>query len=467
MTSTVADRICAKLDEPETFGECLALAQGFVRQPSVSGTGEGIPQMAQMVRDTLARELGVEATIHQTGGHPIVMGGLDVGARKTVLFYGMYDVQPVEAEGWTSPAFEARVVSDPGKADRVVGRGVFNSKGPLANTITALKLFRQETGTFPVNVKFLIEGEEELGSPSIPGFLRDHAAELACDDAFFGFYSDDSGGKTLMYLGAKGMVFVELTVRGGAWGGPADGSRHGAYFAFAHNPAWVLTHALASLVTPDQRSLRIPGIYDRVRAPDENTRGLLARFEGSGFEARVARDLGAAKLKWEASEPEVMREALLRPSINIDGIETGYMGGGNKTVLPDIARARIDVRLVPDMDAGEVVELLKAHLEREGFGGIVEVDVKSAYPCSVSSLTDPANAAWVAAYERLGADLEIWPIIPGTAPFDAFEKYLGVKMSVGGLGHGGRQHSTNEYVEVEGIRAYTKSVVCFLEEYAR
>lgn len=467
MSGSAGERVCKRLDQPETFDACLALAQRFVRQPSVSGTGEGIRQMAELVRDTLRTELGVEAKIYDTPGHPIIMGGLDVGADKTILFYGMYDVQPVESEGWKSPAYGAEIVSDDTFGQIVIGRGVFNSKGPLANTITALKLYREEHGTLPVNIKFVIEGEEELGSPSLPAFLKQHAEELACDEAFFGFYSDDSSGKTLMYLGAKGMVFAELSVEGGGWGGPADGSRHGAYFCFAHNPAWVLVQALATLVERDQKTIAIDGIYDKVREPDAKTRELLARFEGSGIMQRTARDLGAKALKPAASEVEFMRDGLLRPTINIDGIATGYMDDGNKTILPHIARARIDIRLVPDMDANEVAGLLKAHFVKAGFGDTVKVAIQSAYPCSSTSVEDPANAAWVRAYGRLGADVEIWPLIPGTAPFQAFEDYLGVKMTVGGLGHGGRQHNPNEFVLLEGMRAYTKSVALFIEEFAR
>lgn len=467
MRKSPAERVCDRLDQPETFNECLALAQKFVRQPSVSGTGEGIREMAELVRATLSEELGVEAKVYETPGHPIVMGGLDVGAEKTVLFYGMYDVQPVEETGWKSPAYECNVVADEEFGDCVIGRGIFNSKGPLANTITALKLYKEEHGTFPVNLKFCIEGEEELGSPSLPAFLKEHAEELACDEAYFSFYSDDSSGKTMVYLGAKGMVFAEISSEGGEWGGPADGSRHGAYFCFAHNPAWVLLQALNTLIDRDQKTLRIDGIYDKVREPDEKTRKLLDAFEGSGIVSRISRDLGAKTLKPAASESDFMLDGLLRPSINIDGIETGYMGEGNKTILPHIAKARIDIRLVPDMDALEVAELLKAHFVKEGFGDTIQVKIQSAYPCSSSSVDDPANAAWLAAYKHLGANVEVWPIIPGTAPFQAFEDYLGVKITTGGLGFGGRQHNPNEFVQLEGMRKFTKSVALFLEELAK
>jgi acetylornithine deacetylase/succinyl-diaminopimelate desuccinylase-like protein len=446
------------------FAEHLELAKSFVRQPSISADGTGIPEMAAKVGDEIER-LGGVAEVISTEGHPVVWGRIDAGAPRTLLVYGMYDVQPVVGEEWLVDPFAGEVIDLPEHGECVVSRGIMNSKGPLAGTLSAIQAFRSAGLELPVNVTFAIEGEEELGSKHFPQFVADHADRLAADSAFFPFYSQDPTGKILMYLGAKGLVFLELTVRGGDWGGPRGNGVHGAYAAWLHNPAWVLAQALASMLDSTQTRILVDGIYDDVAPPNEEDERHLEAL-GKSFDPAVAlHGNDAARFKFDGTPAEIMRHYLFEPNVNINGIVAGHHEEGMKTLLPHEAVAKIDFRLIPHMEPEKVVEAVRAHLDKHGFSQ-VDVQLHGTYPWSKSSIADPVNAALHDAYGEFGLKTEVWPLLPGSAPFYVFTRDLGMPVAIGGLGHGGGQHSPNEYARVEGMKNFEKSVVAFMVRLA-
>jgi acetylornithine deacetylase/succinyl-diaminopimelate desuccinylase-like protein len=459
---TRLESVLAQIDTD--FPDHLELAKSFVRQPSISADGTGIDEMAAKVAGEIER-LGGVAEVVPTPGHPVVLGNIDVGAAKTLLVYGMYDVQPVAGEEWLVPPFEGEVIDLPGFGDCVVSRGIMNSKGPLAGTLSALQSFRASGNELPMNIKFVVEGEEELGSRNLPQFVADNVGRLAADAAFFPFYSQDPTGKILMYLGAKGMVFFELTVRGGEWGAPRSNGVHGAYSAWLHNPAWILTQALATMLSRDQTRVLVDGIYDDVDPPSAEDEEHLEAL-GRSFDPSVPlASVDAARFKFEGSPGEIMRRYLFEPSLNIDGLVAGHFEEGMKTLLPHEATAKIDFRLIPRMEPENVVEALRAHLDKHGFPEI-EIKQHGSYPWSKSSITSPANAALYGAYIDSGYETDVWPLLPGSAPFYLFTRELGIDVAIGGLGHGGGQHSPNEYATVEGMKLFEKSVVMFVEHLA-
>jgi acetylornithine deacetylase/succinyl-diaminopimelate desuccinylase-like protein len=451
-------------DIDSNFREHLELARDFVRQPSISADGTGIQEMAALVGEQIER-LGGNVNIVATPGHPIVYGNVDVGAPRTLLVYGMYDVQPVEGEIWIAPPFGAEVVTLEEHGECVVSRGIMNSKGPLAGFFASMQSVRAATGTLPVNLKFVVEGEEELGSRNLPAFVAVNRDRLAADAAFFPFYSQDRKGQVIMYLGAKGLVFLELTVRGGDWGAPRGAAVHGSNGAWLHNPAWVLVQALSSMLTPDQTRIRLDGIYDDVAPPSAEDVELLVALSSSIDPASHLLQHDAARFKFDAAGEELMRRFLFEPTLNIDGLVAGHHGEGSKTLLPAWARAKVDVRLVPNMDPDRVVRAIRDHLQEKGFGQ-VEVDLKGNYPWSKSRLSDHANSALLAVYRELGFHAQIWPLIPGSAPFYLFTRDMGIPLAVGGLGHGGHQHSANEYATLEGMRLFEKSAAMFVMRLA-
>lgn len=449
----------------EHFEEHLAVTKEFVRQPSISADGTGMAETAQLLVDKI-QAIGGTSEIVPTPGYPVVYGEINVGAPRTILIYGMYDVQPVVGETWMAPPFAAEIVGLPELGPSMVSRGTMNSKGPLIGTLLAIDALRKTTGTLPVNLLFLIEGEEELGSKHLPIAVDTLAERLKqADVAFFPFYSQNPKGKVVMSLGMKGLVFLELTVRGGAWGGPTTRDVHASQASWFSSPTWILVHALSTLLSHDQQRILVEGLYDRVTGPDEDDEALLRKLEATFDEEVIRKEFDLNRFKYDLAGVDLLRRYMFDPSLNIDGLVSGHHAEGSKTVLPHIARAKIHLRPVPNMRPQEVVDQIRNHLDRNGFPQ-VEMDVHTAYPPYKSSVRDPGNQAMIAAYRSLGHEPEIWPLRAGAAPTYLFKEKLGIELTLGGLGHGARQHSPNEYATVEGMRLYEKSVVSFFHHFA-
>lgn len=446
------------------FDRHVCEVQRFIRQPSVSADDWGIQEMALLLADKI-RSLGAECSIVETGRHPIVYGRLDTGADKTIVFYELYDVQPARESGWIVPPFDAEVVDLPGHGPSIVGRGAANSKGCVVGFLNTLEAIQRSGHKVPVNVIFVVEGEEEIGSPSLPGFIREHAAELKSAECFYQpYFGENASGTTIVYLGIKGMACLELTCEGGDWGGPRERDVHAMHSAWIGSPAWRLVQALATMKRMKDASevTVIPDFARSVRTPTPEEVGLLSELEESFDEAVVLREQGGAKcFKWAGlSGVELLKKYLYEPSLNLNGIASGYSSAG--TILPRQARARLDIRLVPDMEPNQVVDAVRKHLCDQGYPDI-KVDVLQAYPPSQSSLDQrPVDALVRSVRELAPGPVQVWPRSAGVAPHYLFTKELGVPMACGGLGHGSKSHSANEYITVEGLRRHERGTCGFL-----
>ena len=446
-----------------SFGDHLERHRVFIRQPSISADGEGMDEMAALVARTID-DLGGTASVYPTDGYPVVYGEVNAGKKHTLLVYGMYDVQPVVGEDWVVPPFEGEVTEFEDLGPCMVGRGIMNSKGPLAGFLCAMQSMRDTLGSLPVNLKFVVEGEEELGSRHLPQFVQGHKALLNADSVFFPFYSQDRTGKVTIYLGVKGLVFLEFVARGGEWGGPTKNDVHGMNAGWFHNPAWALTSALATMLSWDQKQILIDHLADDVAPPSSEDLSHLEALS-SGFDKTVQlRQYDVERFKYELEGSALLRKFLFEPSLNIDGLLTGHPGPGMKTVLPHEARAKVDLRLVPDMEPTKVVEQVRAHLRERSFANI-EVKQQSAYPWSKSSIRDAANAPLIDTYRSLGYEPEVWPLVSGSAPFYLFTRELKTPIAMGGLGHGGRQHSPNEYATVAGMELFERSCAAYVMKF--
>jgi acetylornithine deacetylase/succinyl-diaminopimelate desuccinylase-like protein len=441
----------------------LEQVRRFVRQPSISADGTGIAAMADLVAQRI-HEIGGTAEIMPTEGHPVVWGRLDAGAARTLLFYGMYDVQPVEGEDWTTSPFAGEIVELPVHGPSMVARGVFNSKGPMAGFLNVLGAYRALGRTPPVNVVFMVEGEEELGSRHLPRFVEAHRERLRADAAYFAFYGQDARGIANLYLGVKGIMFMELICRGGAWGGPQGRGIHGSHAVWIASPAWRLLQALTSMMGRDEQVL-IEGFYDEVADLDADEERLVQRLAAAWDEREVLASHDARRFKFEGRHGEaLLRNYLTLPTLNINGLIAGWVGPGSKTVLPHEARARVDVRLVPHMDIDRTLACLRRHLDAGGFDD-VQIDLWQAYPWARTPWKSPVVQALVAAVRSQGIEPYAWPTLAGSAPMYLFSKVLGMPFVMGGLGHGGRAHSPDEYATLEGMRLFERSVAAFLERF--
>jgi acetylornithine deacetylase/succinyl-diaminopimelate desuccinylase-like protein len=451
----------------EHFDEHLERVKAFVRQPSISADGTGMAETAAMVAG-LIREAGGQAEIVPTPGYPVVFGEVNVGASKTLLVYGMYDVQPVVGETWdVSDPFGGEVLDLPGLGPSLVNRGVLNSKGPLVNFFNTLQSFRAVGEPYPVNLKFMVEGEEELGSRNLPGFVEAYRERLAADFAFFPFYAQDPNGKVIMYLGVKGILFMELVARGGDWGGPTTRGIHGSNAVWFHSPTWALLQALSSMITPDQKHILIDGFYDDIASPSAEDEDLLARLVDTFTPETQLQENDVRRFKYDLTGTDLMRRYLYQPTLNIDGIISGHTAEGTKTLLPHEARAKVDIRMVPNMRPQRMLQLVQDHLARHGYAGQIDVVVQDAYPPAKTRLGgNPAAEALIKAYRDLGFEPEIWPHLGGSAPFYLFTETLNIPTVMGGLGHGARAHSPNEYATLDGMKRCEKSIATFLMNLA-
>ncbi|HFD39248.1 MAG TPA: M20/M25/M40 family metallo-hydrolase, partial [Anaerolineae bacterium] len=300
--------------------QTIARLQAFCRQPSIAAQGEGMAEMAALVRDALT-EIGAQAEIMPTEGYPVVVGRLDGARDKTLMFYNHYDVQPPDPlDLWDSPPFEPTI-----REGRLYARGVADNKGNLVARLAAVEAWRAVRGELPLNILFVVEGEEEIGSPHLGRFAETHQDMLQADGCIWESGYKDTKGRLRILLGVKGILAVELRARG------ANRDLHSANAAIIEAPAWRLLWALNSLKGPDER-IRIPGFYDDVRPPDEQDRAMLAAWEYD--EAGVLAEYGLDRFLLDLRGEALKERLLFQPTCNICGFHTGYGGPGLKTVLP-------------------------------------------------------------------------------------------------------------------------------------
>lgn len=433
-------------------GEHIEKVREFLRQPSISAEGMGIRESAGLLM-RFYRDLGCqEVELVETEGHPGVWAYLDVGAPKTLAVYGMYDVQPVAGQPWTHDPFGADLVPQPPFPLVVIARGAYNSKGPYRIWLNALESILAVTGTLPVNLMFITEGEEEIGSPHFPQIVARYRDRLARADAVFSpDAAQDIRGKARLSLGNKGIVYLELICSGKRWGrGPQRDWIHSSRKAVVDSPVWRLVHALSTLTTPDGNTIAISGLTDRVRPPSPEDEALLEKLAAEFDPAVWREEWGVSRFVDDLEGVSLLRRFCLEPSLNIDGLSAGYTGPGTMTVLPHEAACKLDLRLVPDMRAEEAVAALRAYLDRQGYPDI-EIRVRVAYEWSKTDLHTEVVQALLRVYDRYGIPCEIWPMTPGSAPMYLFtQPPLSLPLAEGGLGHGGRHHAADEYLVIEG-----------------
>lgn len=465
MTIDTEHRVLAAIDEG--FDRAIEDIRSAIRIPGVSKAGERLDEMAAWVGEYL-RTLGAEVSLYPGQVAPIVEGHLrSPGASYTLLFYTLYDVQPANAAEWTSPPFSAEIVRDEHGKQRMIGRGAFNSKGPLVGFLAVVRAFRGAGVPLPVNIHFLIEGEEEIGSPSLEPHIRANLDRFRrCDGAFLPYLGTNTKGETPIRLGFKGLGFLELSVEGGAWGGPAKHDVHAMHSGWLSSPGWELLSALSTLQTREGR-LTIDGL-PTPPGPDEEDRRLLALAARDLRPETFLSELGARRFKHEGTFEEQLTHFLFDPTLNLDGIWVGSTPPGTEpaTHLAPRASAILDLRFVPGMDVESTLSLIRQHLDRRGFGH-VEMEVRNAYPSSKCSVGEPIVQALVTSCRKHSNHVTVFPIHAGAAPLYLFSDVIGIPFAFGGLGHGGRPHAADEYLLVDSMRDYFKCVTSFLFALAK
>ncbi|MGH2618200.1 MAG: M20/M25/M40 family metallo-hydrolase [Thermomicrobiales bacterium] len=460
----VLDDIAAHRDEH------LARLQEFVRQPSVSATGEGMAEAVEQVAAYL-RELGcVEVEIVPTDGYPGVFAYYDAGAPKTIVNYGMYDVNAVDPNEWERPPFSGDVVATDEFPAILYGRGAFFAKGPFRAWLNALQSIIKVEGTLPVNIYFVVDGEEEIGSPHFHQVIERYAPRLQPADAALSLgVAQNRTGDLSIFLGNKGFLYFELEASGERWGrGPTEGSVHGSTQSIVDSPAWRLIHAVATLTESDGRTVRVAGFSDQVCPPDPNDLALLQdiadRLPGIDMRTIIPNASGPGRVQRFVDDldgAELMTRYLFTPTFNIDGLYGGYIGPGSPTFsLPDRAVCNMDIRLVPNQEPDEIAAKLRRHLDRHGYEDIECRVISSCTWAKTPSDADIVQAS-IRAYRRLGHEPFVWPLRGTGGPWFLFNRVLGLPtLKDGGLGHGRGFHAPNEFLVIEGNDRVGGLVAC-------
>ncbi|TMK26946.1 MAG: M20/M25/M40 family metallo-hydrolase [Actinobacteria bacterium] len=426
----------------------------LIRQPTVSAQGIGIPETAQIVLDRAKKRGGIAAeALTVDGGPPTIVGETGRGER-TLLVYNHYDVQPPDPlDEWATPPFEPTE-----RGGFLYGRGVSDNKGNLMARLQAIEAYRATIGELPLRIRVLYEGEEESGSAHLAAFVAKHGDRLRADGCVWEAGYKDAAGRPTISCGLKGIAYVELRVRG------ASKDAHSSLGTIVPNAAWRLVWALATLKNPSDE-VTIDGFMECVRPPTAADRELLERlpFDERGMLGihgitRFVRDLEGYELK---------KKHFLEPTCTICGMVSGYTGAGSKTVLPAVASAKIDFRLVPDLTPEKVTTLLRAHLDRRGFED-VEIRPGHGEPPSrwpTDSVT--AKAAVDACRDTYGTEPVVYPLLAGSGPMAQVCDALAIPAAGFGSGNAASaNHAPNENIALADYIDHIRAFGRFLHTFA-
>ena len=456
----VFDHIDANIDED------VIRFQKWIQQPSISNTGEGIQESAQMVKGFFD-ELGcqrsevfdVGVTEYGSPGNPVVYARCDEGAPRTLLIYWMYDTMPItQPDAWMVPPFEGRLVELPPFKKVLMARGATNSKGPQVAQLNAFRAIKAVHGKLPVNLIVVAEGDEERMSIGLRKFVREHPELFKDAEAMFRFGGQGFSGGGEFSGGSEGCVYIELTTSGEKWGrGPTKSDIHGANKRAVDSPAWRHIKMLNTLISEDGNRTNVPGFYDNVEPLSEPEMEKL-RLQASKVDMAVAaKNIGVAR--FIADDPlKYLQMARYGISFNMDGIWGGNMyGGGAGAILPNKVTSKHNMRYVPNMNGPDLVKKIRAFLDSKGYQD-VELKLIGDVPWSKMRYdTDIANALRTSydifniSYTEPAANESIlggyWPaylfVNDEVSP-------INIPIVGGGAGHGGGAHAANEYYVIEG-----------------
>ena len=420
----------------------------FLRIPSVSARSEhnaDTKRAAEWIAGK-ARDLGMKVKVHETKGHPIVVAEYrDAGAgAPTVLIYGHYDVQPVEPlELWESPPFEPVV-----RNGKIFGRGSVDDKGQLYLHVKAAEAHIKTAGKLPVNIVMVFEGEEEVGSENLLPFIKANAKDLACDAVVISDTAMLGADTPSLDASLRGMTYCEIHVDG-----PGGDLHSGSYGGAVINPATALARIIASFHDENWHA-QIDGFYDDVDAA-EDFRAQLKKLPWKDEEFRA--EAGSPSLAGEKGFSTLER-LLVRPTVEVNGMLSGYTGEGSKTVLPAHAMAKVSCRLVPNQDPDKIAELFRKHVEKVAPEGVkVRVDFLHGGKPWRANVQGPLYEAAAAALEQGFGKKPVYAGSGGSIPIvPEFEAILGAPALLMGFGLPGENaHAPNEWM---GVEAFDKGV---------
>jgi acetylornithine deacetylase/succinyl-diaminopimelate desuccinylase-like protein len=455
--------------------------QKWIQQPSISNTGEGMQESAEMVKGYFD-QLGCQETkVYDVGitewgqqGNPVVYAKCDEGAEKTLVIYWMYDTMPVtQPDLWKAPPFEGQLVEQAPYKKVIIGRGATNSKGPQMAQWNAFMSIKAVAGKLPVNLIIVAEGDEERMSMGYRKFVKDHPDLFAGADAMYRFGTQGS-----ISGGSEGCVFVELTTSGAKWGrGPNYSDIHGGNKRSVDAPAWRHIKMLSTLVDETGNKVMIDGFYDDIAPLTAEEKVKLKSAASKINLETAAKNLGVER--FIADDPlTFVTMARYGTSMNLDGIWGGNMfAGGSGAILPNKITSKHNFRYVPNMTGPDIVKKLRKHLDKHGYQD-VEINVVGDVPWAKRTYDNDIADALKKTFDVFGIGYDqpvedTASILGGYWPAYLFAgDVLDIPIVGGAAGNGGNSHAANEYFVIEGAgKTYgyagaEKSIATVLYNYA-
>jgi acetylornithine deacetylase/succinyl-diaminopimelate desuccinylase-like protein len=422
----------------DNLNKSISELSQYCTQPSVAAQNWGLQECAALTAEMLKKR-GFSVEIISSGGAPVVFGERHGRSNKTILFYNHYDVQPAEPlDLWESPPFEPTL-----RDGKLFARGVSDDKGHLVSRLFAIDSLLENNAELPCNIKFVIEGEEEISSVHLKDFVINQVDKLKADACIWEFGGVDHREVPVQYLGLRGICYVELSVETAKI--DVHSGLGGSIFP---NAAWRLVWALTTLKGEDER-IRLPGHYDPVKPPSERDRKLMEALPETAEEYKTRYGVHHFLRNLKGGVDLRIAE-VFEPTCTICGLTSGYQGEGSKTVLPARASAKVDFRLVPDQTPEQVLHSLRTHLDNEGFQDIQIKFLGGEEPAQTDP-DDPFVALVVeTARPVYGQPMQIVPLSGGSGPNHVFAHYLHLPIVSAGIGYPGSQgHAPNENIRLD------------------
>src|SRR5712691_6519298 len=435
--------------------------KAFLAIPSISALPQhaaDVKRCAEWCADEM-RRIGLQnVRLIETPGNPVVYGDwLGAAGAPTILFYGHYDVQPVDPiELWESPPFEATV-----RDGEIYARGSADDKGQVFMHFKAVEAHMKQNGKVPVNIKFIIEGEEEVGSEHLDDFVRSHKRELAADVVVISDSGMFARGVPSMCYGLRGLVYFQIDLRGSS-----TDLHSGSFGGAVANPAFVLAQMIAQMKDRGGR-VKVPGFYDDVRPLEEAERQAWAQLPFN--EKKYRKDFGIPKLAGESGYTTLER-TWARPTLEVNGLLSGFTGEGAKTVLPAVAMAKISMRLVPNQDPNKIADLFEAYV-RKIAPKTVELTFTRMHGGNpwMASPDHPFMQAAARAIERGFGRSPVFTREGGSIPVvQTFQEELGLPSVLFGVGLPDENaHAPNEKLDVANFHGGVIASAALYEEIAK
>ena len=424
----------------------IELLRRLCRQPSIAAQGIGLEETASLVVGLMG-EAGIRARlVPLPDGAPVVYGEARGRIPRTLMFYNHYDVQPPEPlEAWADDPFAAAI-----RDGKIYARGVADNKGNLVARICAVDAMLQVLGELPAGVRFVVEGEEEIGSVHLQHFVGEHPDLVTADACIWEAGYRDLQENIVLALGVKGICYVELEARG------ANRDLHSSVATIVPNPAWRLIWALATFKDRNERIL-IDGFYDDVVEPTDEEMNQLRRLAPLRDDAAQHRDYGLDRFLLGVSGVELLKRNLFQPTCTICGIASGYGGPGSKTVLPHKAVAKVDFRLVANQRADDIFQKIQAHLAQQGFADISSRALGNEDPAKTPLSAEIVRIVSESVRRVYHREPQIYPSMAGTGPMAVLNAGRRIPTVGSGVGYArSNGHAPNENIRIgdyiEGIK---------------